>query len=83
MTFPSAPKGLPARLGLLSLVSALFTHPAVAEITHPTASALALALQRGHGGSGGGSGASSAVLVAIIGLVGTIFAAVIMRRGKN
>jgi putative effector of murein hydrolase len=79
MTFPSVPKGLPAKLCLLLLVSALFTRAAVSATLHPRSAALAFVLQR-HGGSG----ASAAVLVAIIGVIGTIIAAFISsRRGKS
>jgi hypothetical protein len=82
MTFPSIPKGLPAKLCLLLLVSALFTRAAVSATTHPRSAALALALQHGHGGTGG-SGGSAAIITAIIGVIGTIVAAIIISHGKK
>jgi hypothetical protein len=79
MTFPFAPKRLPAKLCLLLPVSALFTHAAVSATTHPRSAALASALLYSRGGSGG----SGAVITAIIGVIGTIIAAIIMSRGKK
>jgi hypothetical protein len=72
MTFPSVPKGLPAKLCLLLPVSAFFPRAPVSATLHPRSVVLALGLQHGRGGS--------AVLIAIIGLIGTVLAAIIMSR---
>jgi hypothetical protein len=80
MTFPLVPKRLPAKLCLLLLVSAPFTHAAVSATTHPRSTALPSALLYLRGGGGG---MIVAIIVAIIGVVGTIIAAKIMKGPKQ
>ena len=76
MTFPSVPNRIPAKLCLLLLVSAPFTHAAVSATTHPRSTALASALLYLRGGG------MIAVIGAIITTIGGIIVAMITRPKK-